>query len=235
MNVLKILKKENTRQAYQLMSDDYILIRDAIMKKMTIFKVNSYDALIIQRDLIGMAQEMKIRGTTLKEELGDSVDAFTEEIIQNSRGPSVKDILLSLVKQLSLSFFILFAVYALIFRRSLQWPVSVTVPTLLVVLFLMNWVMNKVVRPAFILDKGIKKIAPEGVVLALLLLLFAQPWIDIRSGLTVPAGPALVISLGVYGACYVAHRQHMIRLSEDDRNLIQDLLSGKSSNSSQSP
>ena len=75
-----LLKKENEEQSIELRKDDERVIKD-IMKSMSVFKVNSYDAQVIQRDLIGMAQELKLRGSNLQEAIGDDLKGFTNEKI----------------------------------------------------------------------------------------------------------------------------------------------------------
>lgn len=50
-NEAAILKKENNDQSLRLEQNDHNIIKD-IMKSMSVFKVNSYDAEVIRRDLI---------------------------------------------------------------------------------------------------------------------------------------------------------------------------------------
>lgn len=54
-----LLKKENTKQL-EILGNDSKEVINSIMKTMSIFKVNSYDAQVIHRDLIGMAQELEL-------------------------------------------------------------------------------------------------------------------------------------------------------------------------------
>lgn len=93
-NEVTLLKKENLRQMENVKEDDEDIIYE-IMKSMSVFKVNSYDAQVIQRDLIGMAQDSELRGTNLKNVIGNDIKSFSNEIIKNSYGPSTIEILLN--------------------------------------------------------------------------------------------------------------------------------------------
>ena len=53
-NEVTLIKTENETQSKNLREDDRKVIKD-IMKSMSMFKVNSYDAQVIRRDLIGKA------------------------------------------------------------------------------------------------------------------------------------------------------------------------------------
>ncbi|MBV1820717.1 hypothetical protein L0P54_10750 [Anaerosalibacter bizertensis] len=99
-NEVTLLKKENLRQMENVKEDDKDTIYE-IMKSMSVFKVNSYDAQIIQRDLIGMAQDSELRGADLKNVIGNDIKSFSNEIIKNSYGPSIIEILLSFFTLLS--------------------------------------------------------------------------------------------------------------------------------------
>lgn len=84
---ITLLKRENEKQTRQIREEDKSIIKD-IMKSMSIFKVNSYDAEVIQRDLVGMAHELRLRDSSLEKEINGDVKGFSKEIINNSNGPS---------------------------------------------------------------------------------------------------------------------------------------------------
>ncbi|QUH21229.1 hypothetical protein [Alkaliphilus sp. B6464] len=60
---------------------------------------------VIRRDLIGMAQELKLRGSSLKDSISEDLKEFTNEIIKNSGGPCKREILLNFLSKLSGYFF----------------------------------------------------------------------------------------------------------------------------------
>jgi hypothetical protein len=219
MNVLKLLKRSNKKQLMQLTIDDYVLIRD-ILKKMNIFKINSYDALIIQRDLIGMAHEMKLRGTSLAQEMGDGFDDFIKEVVQNSRGPSYLEIGLSLLKQLS-SFI---AVIIVILSWMQRWPSSLNFPMLLFLIVLLQTLNDSILRPVFIFDKGLKKQVPFIITIVIYLPLILLIGQDIRGVVEVPAIPTLIVLLATYGLAYWGYQKHMSNLAKDEQSLIKDLI-----------
>ncbi len=74
-NEVSILKKENKLQANKLQAADSDTI-EWITRGLSVFKVNSYDAEVIRRDLIGMSQELRLRDSSLKESIGDNLGGF---------------------------------------------------------------------------------------------------------------------------------------------------------------
>ena len=81
-NEVTLLKNENTRQI-EFLNEDARSSIDGIMKSMSIFKINSYDAQVIFRDLIGMTQELELRGSDLEHEVDSDLKSFVDEIADN--------------------------------------------------------------------------------------------------------------------------------------------------------
>ena len=104
MNEMRLLKKENDEQIKALRYEDVQTIKD-IMKGMSIFKVNSYDAQVIKRDLIGMAQEFELRNKTLHDAIGGDIKEFAHDIINNSGGPCIYEIFLGFLLHFTRYFF----------------------------------------------------------------------------------------------------------------------------------
>jgi hypothetical protein len=217
MNVLKLLKKENEKLSLQLTRDDFILIRD-IMKKMNIFKINSYDALIIQRDLIGMAHEMKLRGNSLTQEMGDGFDDFIKEVVQNSRGPSYWEIGLVLFKHLSL----MIVAFIVVLAWMQRWPSSVVLPTYILLFVPLSFLNSGILSPIFIFEKGFKKHIQYIIIVAIYIPLIFQ-W-HLRSRFTVPTIPTLIIPIIVFVLTYWGYKKHMSNLSKDAQSLVEDLI-----------
>ncbi len=217
MNVLKLLKKANKKQLLQLTMDDYVLIRD-IMKKMNIFKVNSYDALIIQRDLIGMAYEMKLRGTSLTQEMGDGFDDFIQDVIKNSRGPSYWEIGLTLLKQLSL----MIVAFIVIMAWMQRWSPNIALPTYILLFVPLSFLNSGILSPIFIFEKGFKKHIQYIIIVAIYIPLIFQ-W-HLRSRFTVPTIPTLIIPITVFVLTYWGYKKHMSNLSKDAQSLVEDLI-----------
>lgn len=110
-NEVKLLKLENNKQYNNLENEDKLII-DSILKSMSIFRVNSYDAQVILRDIIGMAQELRLRNSSIKEASGNNIKHFVDEIINNSDGISKLEIILNFLSKLSGYFFIWFLALA---------------------------------------------------------------------------------------------------------------------------
>ena len=224
MDIIKRLKKENNKQMYQLMRDDYIFIKN-IMAKMNVFKINTYDSLIIQRDLIGMAHEMKLRGTTLHHEIGGEVDEFAKEIISNSRGPSYLEIGLDIIKKFSLMVGIYAALFTFFFYGQIPWYEPIGIPYIFLVLIPFAVVSDGVLRPIFVFDKGLKKQLP-GIIWSGLFVLVAlwSPIEDRRMLIMINGGLVIIVSVITFSLSWWAHRYHMTQLAKKEPQIIRDLL-----------
>ena len=102
-----LLKNENTRQIESLNEDARSSI-DGIMKSMSIFKINSYDAQVIFRDLIGMMQELELRGSDLEQAVDSDLKSFVDEITDNGAGPDKMEVLLGFLIRLTGTLFLSF-------------------------------------------------------------------------------------------------------------------------------
>lgn len=122
-NEVALLKRENEKQPKELRVEDERIIK-GIMKSMSMFKVNSHDAQVIQRDLIGMAHESKLRDSSLEEAIGDDVKGFTHEIIKNSDGPCEREIVFNFFAKLSGYFFTWFTLLAIGAYGSMSWDAN---------------------------------------------------------------------------------------------------------------
>ncbi len=83
-NPLKALKRQNTVQLKQLSSNDQKLVSNTI-KRLSVVRINSFQTQMIQSDLIGMALEYQLRGTSLEKELGSDPLSFANEIYSSAK------------------------------------------------------------------------------------------------------------------------------------------------------
>ncbi len=145
-NKVKLLKKENDDISRWMNDEDENLI-DSIMESLGIFRVNSFDAQVIRRDLIGMAEEAKIRGSNMKDVIGDDIRMTTYDIIRNSRGSSKREIVFLYFKYLFGIVFSLIGFYGSIIPRRLTWDVNLLGLFSLVLSTSMFFLLAKLVRP----------------------------------------------------------------------------------------
>lgn len=68
-----------------LEDEDWMMLRK-IMRQITCCEVDEEEAQTIRREIIGMAKEARLRGRSLKEEIGESEQTFAEEIFRASIG-----------------------------------------------------------------------------------------------------------------------------------------------------
>jgi len=151
-----LLKKYNEKQSMELREDDEQVIKD-IMKSMSVFKVNSYDAQVIQRDLIGMAQELKLRDSSLQEAIGYDIKGFTNEIINNSSGASKREILLNFLSKLAGYFFVWFIALSFGAYGGLLWAVNPAIYFYYFAAVLIIFITEGLITPFFCTEKGFKK------------------------------------------------------------------------------
>jgi len=221
--IIKELKKENNKESRKIMLDDLGLIRN-ITDKMNIYIMNTYDMQIVKRDLIGMAQEMKLRGTTLRDELGDNVDEFTKEIIENSRGPSKLDMVLSRLKSLVYAITVLYGVILLL-SRNFDSTVSIYLPIIVGLFMGIVMILEFIFIPFLNMEKGFKKYIPN-VIRGLWFFIFFSSGVPklVRYSPSIKRIYLILIFLIIYAITYFAHNKHIENLAKSSDNIVRDLI-----------
>ena len=168
-NEKTMLEKENKKQSLKLKDEDNATIKK-IMESMNIFKVNSYDAQVIRRDLIGMAQEADLRDSNLKEFIGSDPKEFARDLIVNSNGPSKIEIGLNFLSMLSV--YIIFWSIALGFGAydGLSWDISIESLLSFSVLVLIIFISDGVLAPFGASKLGFEKVLSYAVPLILIII-----------------------------------------------------------------
>ncbi|MFT9493950.1 hypothetical protein [Anaerosolibacter sp.] len=225
-NEITLLKRDNENQALKLREADWQIIKN-IMKSTSIFKVNSYDREVIQRDLIGMAQELKLRDSSLDEVIGDDVKDFANEIINSSSGPCIREIWLNFLEMLSRYFLFFFTAIAIGGYGNLSsWLGNpVILYPFYTITVLIAFVTEGIITPLFITEKGFKKNLPWLISMLLFasvtaLLYFLSDNLGTRE---VQVEPTIVVSgLGFITAKYL-NVKNIHRLAKGKKNFIDDL------------
>ncbi|APC38905.1 hypothetical protein [Clostridium estertheticum] len=223
-NEVILLKEENEKQSRELREDDERNIKN-IMKSMSMFKVNSYDAQVIQRDLIGMAQELKLRNSSLQEAIGDDVKGFTNEIINNSSGPCKREILLNLLLKLSGYFFAWFTGLSFVAYGGLSWEANPIIYFYYIGAVLIIFVTEGMITPLFITEKGLKK-KLSSVFSTLLFVIFSTIIYflnDNQYTIEINAGYIILISAIMYLIVKYLNVININRLAKGKKNYIDDL------------
>lgn len=224
-NEVSILKKDNKKQSISLDPYDNDLIQD-ITEGMSVFKVNSYDAQVIRRDLIGMSQELRLRDSSLKETIGDSLTCFTLEIINNSSGPSFREIFLWFLEKISLYMLATLILLSFLAYRGFSWKV-----TPLILLFYIGYgsimfIIEGIVTPLFSTKKGLMKNMPAiiATLLVLLLVFITKSINDSPTAMMINASYLIIISGLIYVISKYLYSKHIHELAKDKKNFIQDLI-----------
>jgi DNA-binding ferritin-like protein (Dps family) len=223
-NEVTILKRENEIQSINLRDDDRRVIKD-IMKSMSMFKVNSYDAQVIRRDLIGMAFEMKLRNSSLQETIGDDVKGFTDEVIMNSFGPSMWEIILNFLMKLSGYFFTWFTLLAIGAYSSLTWKANPIVYLYFIGAVVLIFITEGILAPRFITEKGFKKNLYSLISMLLFVILTSIIFLlnDKHNTREVNGGIIIATSGLVYLISVYLNSNNIGRLAKDKKNFIDDL------------
>lgn len=222
---LTLLELENKKQFNELIEDDKYMIKD-IMKSMSIFKVNSYDAQVVKRDLIGMAQELKLRGSSLKDSIGDDLNGFTNEIIKNSGGPSIREILLSFLSKLSGYFFAWFLLSALVQYGGLSWESSPIIYPFYLGVVVISFIAEGIIAPLYSTEKGFKKNLQSLITLLIFIFWSIISYLlrDSQSNIEVNGGIIIIVSGLVYLIIRYLNSINIRQLAKGKYNFINDLM-----------
>lgn len=223
-NEKTVLEKENNKQSLKLKDKDNATIKK-IMESMNIFKVNSYDAQVIKRDLIGMAQEANLRDSNLKEFIGSDPKEFARDLIANSNGPSKIEIVLNFLSMVSV--YIVFWSIAFGFGNDdiLSWGISIEDLLSLSIMVLIVFVGEGVLAPFVASKLGFEKVLSY-VVPIILIILFSLIVAPINSNTyisTVNLKYVVAIFVLVYLLSKYLTSKNIHKLSKNKLNYIKDL------------
>lgn len=223
-NEVALLKIENETQSKNLKQDDKQVIKD-IMKSMSMFKVNSYDAQVIQRDLIGMACELKLRDSSLQEVIGDDVKGFTYEIIKNSGGPCNREIILNFFLKLSGYFFVWFIAFAIGAYGSISWDANPIKYIYLFGVVLIIFITEEVIAPLFSTEKRFEKNLHSLISILLFIILTSIALLINYKQYTIKVNGGIIIVMSgiVYIITKHLNSMNIRRLAKDKKHFIEDL------------
>lgn len=164
--VMKKLKESNRLGLHGLKSHDQDIIRK-VMKSLGAYRINSFDSQIILKDLIGMAEELELRNSSLKEEIGEDLAGYVKELEENSRGSYFPELLADLIKNVSFILFIVTAVFS-----ALSPAGNREGPLFLIILYTFALTLGELYRGKFVTayyaEKGVRRRIPDMIFLGLL-------------------------------------------------------------------
>lgn len=122
-NPILEIRKSNHQQLSQLSVADQKLIK-SVIKRLSVIKVNSLQAQVIQQELIGMAQEHQMRGGSLTKELGEDPSTFAKALYKSSSAMNGLELMLNFMVRLSGYFFAWLLLGSLFLYGGLTWQAS---------------------------------------------------------------------------------------------------------------
>ena len=221
---LYLLKKSNLDQLDQLSIEDQTLIKN-ILQRMSLFKINSIEAQIIHRDLLGMAIEHKRRGSSLTAELGADASRFADEVYKSAGHTNWLELLLSLLLRISGYFFIWFLMSSLLLYGGFTWSGSTLIYPLYMVLILISFAIDLFITPHFIMQKSTLRYMPQGIALVAILVVAANftrlaPEINTQ---TIHAIPILLLTGTLFLIAQLAQNILFKKMAAVERHHIEDL------------
>lgn len=224
-NEVMLLEKENEKQFSSLLEEDQIIIKK-IMKRINIYRVNSYDSQVIKRDLIGMSQELNLRKSSLKNMLGDDIKYFAEEIINSSSGISKPELVIKFFSKLSGYFFLwyLFAAYGQ--YGSLKWQANPIIHLFYFGVVLIIFLMEGFINPLFDMEKGFMKFLPSliSTIIFLIWILVVFKLNDKGNMQLINGGYIIIVSGISYLILKYLNLKNIHKLAEGKKNYIKDII-----------
>lgn len=221
-----LLKNENKKQIESLSEDARSSI-DGIVKSMSIFKINSYDGQVIFRDLIGMMQELELRGTDLEHAVDRDLKSFVDEITENGAGPDKIELLLGFLIRLSGTLFLSFALLSAVAYTSLTWKANSIILLLYFGMAVISFITDGLITPLFSTLRGLKKYIPSVISTSMFMVLVSAVFLmnDYAAVSSVDAGAVLLFSGVSYVILSYLNLKNLERLAGGRKNHIADLLS----------
>lgn len=212
-NPLKQLKAENVQLADQLSNEDRLLIHNIICR-MNVLKVNSLQAQIIQRDLIGMAFESQKRGTPFANELGDNLEVFADEVYESVGSYNWKELLLGLTIRVSGYFFLWFLMSSLMLFGGFTWRANWSIYVFYAAIATLSFIVERLMTPHFVMKQGIKHHLPHliGLVLFISIAATLLTYSAALEAHLINVLPAIIVSGAVYIMAQLRQNQLFLRM-----------------------
>jgi hypothetical protein len=215
------LKKINLNQLSQLTPEDQTLIQN-IIKRMSIFKVNTIQAQIILRDLIGMAMEHHLRGTSLKRELGDGAADFANAVYQSAKSTNWLEIILSLVLRLSAYFFLWFLGSSLLLYGGFTWKASPFIYLIYGSFVFISFILELIVTPHVVMLSSAKQNLIQVILLLAVIMITAGilGFVGPLNQQTIQVLPATVASALIFSVSKGLQFKLFEKLASEEKHLM---------------
>ena len=222
---VSLLKKENAGQLEILKPNTKDSINN-IMKSFSIFNINSYDKEVVRRDLIGMAQELELRGSNLEEAIGENPKEFIAEIKKSSMGANRTEILLGFLIKVSSIFFLSFVLLSIFAFSSLTWSANKATFLLYIGISLIGFITDEIISPIYSMEKGEKKGLPTIFTLISVVILTYIAFLlkDKEKTIEIQAWIIMVASGLGYIIFNYLNIKNIEKLSRGKKNYIADLI-----------
>ena len=215
------LKDSNWIRLRELPMEDREMIKK-VMNSMGIFRVNSFDAQLILKDLIGMSEEMELRGSSLKEEVGEDLHGYVKELEKNSKGSYPLEYITYFGKRVFLSMFLL-TVFIGFFFSGDEWQGSFPILYYLG-LSIFSEIYHGIVIPSYHTEKGIRRRIPDVIflIIAVPIIVLTLPRAFSESVIKVDYQITSLIFGAIYLACKTGHLFSQKQLIKGREHLIEE-------------
>ncbi|NBG89545.1 hypothetical protein [Isachenkonia alkalipeptolytica] len=220
--IKKKLKDSNWLKLRDLPEEDREMIKK-VMKSLGIFRVNSFDAQLILKDLIGMSQEMELRDSSLKVEIGEDLTGYVNELVENSKGASPLEYITYFGKRVFLAMFMITLFIGFLFTDG-SWRGPLPIILFFLGINIFGEIYHGIIVPNYNIEKGIRRRIPD-----LIFVIIAAPIII----LTTPSAFAesvfkvnYQLLSGVFGmiylGCKIGHLWAEKQLIEGREHLVEE-------------
>lgn len=197
-NEFRKLRKENSIQVDKLSDQSRNYIKE-VNKSMSIFKINSYEKEIINRDLIGMAEEIEIRNSSLKKELGDNPKSFSEEILASGEVSfSPVELCLSVLRNFSIITLLSVIFLSLFAYGNFSWDMRLEMLLVYFMIGFVGFLIDGLISPMFAAKDGLRTMVPLGLFLVLFRILNKYEARLISTDMTKNIGVMYIIGIFIF-------------------------------------
>ena len=168
--IKKKLKDSNWVKLRELPEEDRVMIKK-VMKSLGIFRVNSFDAQLILKDLIGMSQEMELRDSSLKEEIGEDLTGYVNALVENSKGAYPLEYIAKVGIELSIFYGLTALILGWIFTTNWIWRTDLTAFVYVFIIGTLNLVFHLFILPRYQTETGLRRRIPDLILVPLVVFL----------------------------------------------------------------
>jgi len=153
------LKQSNKKDFMELKQEDQKLIK-VIMARLSMSKVNSHQAQVIKRDLMGLAQDSRLRGSSLNADI-DNLEEFADDLFVSASSSNTIELVLGFAIRLTGYFFVWFLLGSFILYSGFNWQINSLLLPMYIMIVLISYLLELFIAPRFALKSGLMAVVPN--------------------------------------------------------------------------